>query len=131
MANPVYAIGAALALGGLGGFAHAQEPDPNAANEIIVEAPRSVPLPRQRSSFTGAPIVTTTVKIPVRYDDLDLTSADDRARLMARVERVAEDACKELDWLYPLNTDPECVRNTLAKSTAAARATIAAATAGQ
>ena len=134
MANSVHSavniLTAAIMLGFSGGFAFAQEAPEGPILEIIVEAPRSIPLPRQRSSFTGAPIVVTTVQIPVRYDDLDLTKPADRTRFMTRIERVAEDACKELDWLHPLAPDQDCVRKTAAKAAVAANATIAAAAAG-
>ncbi len=59
--------------------------------EIIVEAPRSLPGPEivGRSPHTGAPVVVTTLRIPVLYDDLDLADPVDAERLMTRVDRVS------------------------------------------
>ncbi len=97
--------------------------------EIIVEAPRSLPGPEivGRSPHTGAAIVVMTLRIPVLYDDLDLTDPADADRLMTRVERVAQDACGELDRLYPLTSDPDCVLRTVKGARPVAEARIAAA----
>ena len=94
---------------------------------IIVEAPRSVPMRSERSPYTGAPIVVTIVKIPARYGDLNLTNPADAARLMTRLDRVARDACGQLDQLFPLDPDPDCVGGALAKAKVAAKFVIAAA----
>jgi UrcA family protein len=99
--------------------------------EIIVEAPRSVPLRVERSPYTGAAIVTSTVRIPVFYHDLDLTRPGDDERLMTRVARVAQDVCRELDRLLPFEPDGDCVRRAIASGTEAANAAIARARAGQ
>lgn len=101
--------------------------------EIVVEAPRTVAPPQppqspaQRSAFTGAPVVTTTVRISALYSDLDLAQPDHAARLMIRIDRVAHDACGYLDRILPLSSDPACVGRAVAQATAAARAAIAAA----
>lgn len=95
--------------------------------EIVVEAPRSVPLRGERSPYTGAPVVVTTVKIPALYGDLDLAKPADAARLMKRLERVARSACLQLDQLYPLDPDPECVHRAVSGATASAKTAIAAA----
>jgi len=118
-----------------GGFAVAQpvnEPAPPAAeaeSEIIVEAPRRVPVPGEsrRDSFTGAPVAVTTVQMQLLYGDLDLATAQGAESLMVRLERVSQDACRALDRLYPLNPDPECVAKTLARATPHAKSAIAAA----
>ena len=114
-----------------GGVVAAQEPGAGATSEIIVEAPRSVQLPAERSSFTGAPIVTSTVRIPVLYDDLDLAQPRDQERLMTRVQRVAQDVCKELDRIHPFNPDANCVSKAVASGSAAAKAAISAAKGGE
>ncbi len=41
--------------------------------------------------------------------EIDLATEQGAASMMTRVERVAHDACKALDRLYPLNPDPDCV----------------------
>jgi len=121
-----------VAVGLASGALAAQEPEPGASSEIIVEAPRSVPLPppSQRAPFTGAPIVTSTVRIPVFHNDLDLAEPRDQARLMTRVQRVAQDICKELDRIHPFSPDTNCVSKAEASGSAAAKAAIAA-TAGR
>ncbi len=99
------------------------------APEIVVEAPRRVPVPAegQRDSFTGAPVAVTTVQMQLLYGDLDLATEQGAASMMTRVERVAHDACKALDRLYPLNPDPDCIAKTLARAHPLAKAAIAAA----
>jgi UrcA family protein len=103
--------------------APAQTSDTN--SDIVVTAPRSVPLPVERNRYTGAPIIVTTVKIPVLYYDLDLKDPASAPRLMKRIERVAEDACAQLDKLYPLHPDGDCIIKAVANATPAARAAIA------
>ena len=121
-----------LALGVPGGAALAQEADEaDESREIIVEAPRSVPLAVERSPYTGAASVISTVRIPVFYHDLDLARPGDDERLMTRVATVARDVCRELDRLHPLAPDTDCVRQAIASGTAAAKVAIAQARAGQ
>lgn len=98
---------------------------------ITVEAPRALPVPAERSATTGAPIITTTVKIQVRYDDLDLSQPADGERLMTRVDRVAQDACEELDRLYPLSPDADCRLRAAANGKEAAKAVIVTAMAAR
>lgn len=108
----------------------AQSANPAEDQTIIVEAPRTVPPPAppaDRSAYTGAPVVTTTVRISALYGDLDLAQPAHAARLMTRIERVARDACATLDRLYPLNPDPDCVNRAVAQATPGARALIASA----
>jgi UrcA family protein len=103
--------------------ATAQTPD--MSSDIVITAPRSVPLPVERNTYTGAPIIVTTVKIPVLYYDLDLKDPASAPRLMKRIERVAQDACTQLDRLYPLNPDAECIGKAVANAAPAAKAAIA------
>ena len=109
------------------GPVRAQAPSAVEDQSIVVEAPRTLPPPADRNTLTGAPIVTTTVKISALYGDLDLTQPAAAARLMTRIERVARDACLYLDRLYPLNPDPACVDRAVAGATPAAQAIIDAA----
>jgi UrcA family protein len=109
--------------------ANAQSPDADTPEDetIVVEAPRSLPPPPSRSSYSGAPIVTTTVKIQALYGDLDLTQPVGAARLMTRIERVAHDACQYLDRLFPLSPDADCIDRAIANARPSANAAIAAA----
>ena len=61
------------------------------------------------------------------YSDLDLKNPADAERLMTRIDHIAQDACKYLDRLYPLNTDPDCFQKSVGKARAAAKDAIAAA----
>ncbi|AIT81891.1 UrcA family protein [Novosphingobium pentaromativorans] len=99
--------------------------------EIVVEAPRSVPARIEHSSTTGAPIITTTVRIPVLYNDLDLSKPHDQDRLMTRVRSVARDVCDELDRIYPFNPDQDCMMRALANGTKGAEQAIAEAQTAQ
>ncbi|MFT4026821.1 MAG: hypothetical protein QM676_08485 [Novosphingobium sp.] len=89
-------LAAGLAASGHGALA--QAPDA-AKNEITVEALRSVPVPIERSPYTGAAVAVTTVRMSVLYGDLDLAAARDADRLLLRIRNVARDACKQLDRL--------------------------------
>ncbi|MDR2856769.1 MAG: UrcA family protein [Novosphingobium sp.] len=127
-------IASGIAIAALCGLtpAAAQTADQAGEQEIVVEAPRTVPspppaTPAERSAYTGAPVVTTTVRITALYGDLDLSQPAQADRLMTRIERVARDACATLDRLFPLNPDPDCVDRAVAGATPATKAIIAAA----
>lgn len=108
-------------------MASAQAGDPTDGPAIVVEAPRSMPMAAERNPYTGAPVIVITLKIPALYGDLDLAEPVDAERLMKRIDRVAHDACGQLDRLYPLNPDPDCVSRAVAGAAGAAKAAIAAA----
>lgn len=114
----------------------AQTTDAQTDSDIVVEAPRPVPLPvpnppapdaGERNTYSGAPVIVTTVRLPVLYSDLNLKNPDDADRLMTRIDHIAQDACKYLDRLYPLNADPECFQKSVGKAKVAAKDAIAAA----
>lgn len=109
------------------GGAIAQSRDSVEGPVITVEAPRTLPMRGERNPYTGAPIVVTVVKITARYGDLNLADPADAVRLMTRLDRVAHDACNQLDRLFPLSPDPDCVSRAVANSRAKAKAVIAAA----
>jgi UrcA family protein len=109
------------------GAAAAQSQDQGGADGILVEAPRKLALPVERNEYSGAPEVVVTLKISVLYGDLDLANPANAARLMTRVDRVAHDACRSLDRLYPLSPDASCVDHARARAMPAANAAILAA----
>lgn len=130
----VLCLVAAELCGSVASGAAAQSEPPANEPEIVVEAPRTLPppsplpaTPLDRSPFTGAPIITTVVRISALYGDLDLKKPESASRLLERIERVARDACATLDRLYPLNPDPDCVGRAVAKAAPAARAVISGA----
>lgn len=102
------------------------ETPPAESREIVIIAPRTLPPAPGRNSQTGAAIITTTVRIPVLYGDLDLTKATDADRFLVRLNNVVRDACLTLDRMQPFNPDPECADEILPGATATAKATIAA-----
>jgi UrcA family protein len=132
-----FAMKSVVAVAALSGVhAVAQTPDAQTESDIVVEAPRPVPVPvpnppspapTEKNKYTGAPIILTTVRLPVLYGDLDLKNPADAERLMTRIDHIAQDACKYLDQLYPLNADPECFQKSVGKAKAAAKDAIAAA----
>lgn len=97
-------------------IALAQSTGPAPSKEIVVEAPRALPTPATKNVYSGTPIVITTVRITALFGDLDLGKPKDAARLVARIERVAQDACKQLDRLQPFNLDPGCVAAAVARA---------------
>lgn len=128
------AIVVVAALSSAHGPAVAQETGDPQDSDIVVEAPRPIPVPtppvpegEERNPYSGAPLVVTTVRLPVLYGDLDLKNPADAERLMTRIDRIAQDACTYLDRLYPLSSDPECVGKSVTKAKAAAKAAIAGA----
>lgn len=127
----VKAIVALAAFSGVHTPSIAQTTEAPEDSDIVVEAPRPVPLPApaepdaERAPYSGAPVVITTVRLPVLYSDLDLRNPADAERLNTRIDRIAEDACKYLDRLYPLNSDPECFNKSVAKAKQAAKEAIA------
>lgn len=127
--HPVAGAAAALLCGFAPVAAQSVNPAPelSASQEIVVEAPRELPPSGERSDFSGAPVVTTTVRITALYGDLDLTRSENAARLMTRIESAARDACAYLDRLYPLNPDPACFGGAVTRAAPAAKAIIAAA----
>jgi UrcA family protein len=50
----------------------------------------------------GSIMKTVSLSYGVSYSDLDLTTADGKEQLKARVRQAAEDACGELDRQYPM-----------------------------
>ena len=110
----------AAAIVGLHGPCAAQVPAEQIGPEIVVTAPRSVPVPTERRAFAGEPVLIATVKIAVRFGDLDLKNPGSADRLFSRIKRVAQDACGQLDRLYPLSPDPNCVANAVAEARPAA-----------
>jgi len=95
--------------------------------EIIVEAPRPLPTPpetTERSPYSGRTVIVATLRMSVHYGDLDLADAKDAERLMTRIERVARDACTQLDRLYPLSSDTECLARTVKGAQPSAQAAI-------
>ena len=104
----------------------AQVPEEQVAAEIVVTAPRAVPVPAERKPYAGEPVLIATVKIPVRLGDLDLKDPASGDRLFTRIKRVAQDACGQLDRLYPLNPDPNCIDRAIAAVRPAAEALLKA-----
>jgi UrcA family protein len=117
----------AAAVSAFCGTAQAQEPPADEGKAIVVEAPRVLPPPPERSPYSGAPVATTTITISALYGDLDLTQPADAARLMDRIGHVAHDACQYLDRLFPLNPDPDCIGRAISRATPAAQAIITSA----
>lgn len=116
---------AIVALAGSGSMAAAEEIPEEEAPAIVVEVPRERAIETERSPYTGAAVMVSTMRIPVRYGDLDLKREADVERLMVRIDRVAHDACMQLDVLYPLDRDPDCIRRASANGRKAAEAMLA------
>jgi UrcA family protein len=103
--------------------AEAAEPE----SDIVVEAPRLLPVPPENLPTEPATKALANVKIFVQYRDLDLSRPADAGLLLERVERTARQACKYLDTLYPLVDDPDCAKRAAATAMPEAKAAIAAA----
>ncbi len=100
--------------------------------EITVIAPHAV---RQRVGRTPSGVAVEVVSLSrhVRYDDLDLKTASGKATLGARIADTAQQACSQLDTLYPARmslpdpADYDCIKSAVNQSMAQAKIVIAAA----
>ncbi len=88
----------AIALAAATSLVAAQEKVP----EIKIEAGRSVKAVGRTT--TGVPIEVVQVVHRINYSDLDLSTEAGATELQARVKHTAEEACKQLDRLYPVGT---------------------------
>ena len=87
----VKAFVAMAALSAVHGTSIAQEAGAEPESDIVVEAPRPVPVPTpvpnppvpdgEKSPYSGAPVIVTTVRLPVLYSDLNLKNPADAERL--------------------------------------------------
>jgi UrcA family protein len=86
---------------------HAQpEYDQGSGGEITVYGARHP----ERAYATGAPIEDVQTSRVVYYGDLDLRSREGRRVLRARIYSAADEACDQLDTMYPAAADdnPPC-----------------------
>ena len=81
--------------------AFAQPEDGASRASITVMAPREEQVGRTSS---GGKIRELTAQSVVYIDDLDLHTPAGRDELKARIKAAAEDTCKWLDGIYPLDT---------------------------
>lgn len=94
-------------------------------SDIVVEAPRFLPVPPENLPTEPVTKALATIKIYVLYQDLDLSRPADTGRLMDRIETTARQACSYLDLIYPLVEDPDCAKRAAANALPAAKAAIA------
>ena len=71
--------------------------------EVLVEAGPVERAVVGRSIYSGAPIERITVDYRVHFSDLDLLKHADVQTLHERVEMAAQDACEQLDELFPVH----------------------------
>jgi len=71
--------------------------------EVLVEAGPVERAVVGRSIYSGAPIERITVDYRVHFSDLDLLKHADVQTLHERVEMAAQDACQQLDELFPVH----------------------------
>jgi len=99
---------AILALAGIGfvipaGPAVAQQANEKMEEYIVVGAPIERHRVVGRSSTTGADIEEIELTRQVSYADLDLCKHADVMTMETRIENTAEESCKELSDMFPLN----------------------------
>ncbi len=106
-------------------MAAAQEKVP----EIRIEAGRSVKAVGRTAS--GVPIEVVQVVHRINYSDLDLATESGASELQARVKHTAEEACKQLERLYPVSTSEgpgkegkSCVKDAVDGAMVQARAAV-------
>jgi UrcA family protein len=100
--------------------------------EITVIAPHAV---RQQVGRTPSGVAMEVVSLSrhVRYSDLDLKTTSGKATLGARIADTAQQACSQLDTLYPASmsvpdpADYDCIKSAVRHSMAQAKIVIAAA----
>jgi len=96
------AIGFALLAGGAGaqdyGYATPQY-SYNSSEEVIVRPPY------QKRGMLGGPIEDVALSTPVRYDDLDLSTAWGVRTLRERISTTAYVLCRRLNVMHPVSAD--------------------------
>jgi UrcA family protein len=90
--------GIALAIAGSSAFAQSS----NSLPPITVQASHDVTKKQVGMSYTGIPIEQVQLSRHVGYSDLDLSTPAGQAALEKRIKTVAQEACKQLQTLYPL-----------------------------
>jgi UrcA family protein len=100
------------------------------ADEIIITAPYTVHKKLVTRDKGGIPVEKVSLMRKVSFVGLDLTKPADVAEFKRRVEEVANDACKQLDTLYPESLYPsegdnkDCVKEAIANAMMQAGQTI-------
>lgn len=98
---------ALFAVGMLAGSAFAVHPVRAVQDdEITVMAPRSIHREVVGRSAIGAPIEEISLTRRVSYAGLDLRRPSDMNELQRRIKMTANEACDQLNKLYPLDTVP-------------------------
>jgi UrcA family protein len=116
---PLAAASACIAI--IGGAAIGQ----TTVKEVVVEAPQVVHQTLGKTSSGGYDELVS-VDHHVKFNDLDLTKAQDLATLQERVRAAARNGCAQLKKLYPLsNHDPDCVKKAIAHTMPQVRAAAA------
>jgi UrcA family protein len=119
--------GIALTVMGSGAFAQGS----NSLPAITVQASHGVTQKQVGMSYTGIPIEQVQLSRHVGYSDLDLSTPAGRAALEKRIKTVAQEACKQLQTLYPLeqwDTDNQtCVADAVKQAMQQAESAAAAA----
>src|SRR5271170_4436143 len=90
--------GIVLAIAGSSAFAQ----DSSNLPPITVQASHGVTQKQVGVSYTGIPIEQVQLSRHVGYSDLDLSTPAGQAALEKRIKAVAQEACKQLQTLYPL-----------------------------
>jgi UrcA family protein len=120
-------VGIGLAIAGSNVFAQSS----NTLSPITVQASHSVTQKTVGMSYTGIPIEQVQLSRHVGYSDLDLSTPAGQAALEKRIKTVAQEACKQLKTLYPLeqwDTDNStCVADAVQQAMQQAKSAAAAA----
>jgi UrcA family protein len=90
--------GIALAIAGSSAFAQGS----NSLPPITVQASHGVTQKQVGMSYSGIPIEQVQLSRHVGCNDLDLSTPAGQAALEKRIKAMAEEACKQLKTLYPL-----------------------------
>jgi UrcA family protein len=119
--------GIALAIAGSSAFAQGS----NTLPQITVQASHGVTQKQVGRTSTGIPIEQVQLSRRVGYSDLDLSTSAGQAALETRIKTVAQEACKQLQTLYPLeqwDTDNRtCVAEAVQQAMQQAKSAAAAA----
>jgi UrcA family protein len=119
--------GIALVIAGGSAFAQGSTSLP----PITVQASHQVQTKQVGTTFTGIPKEEVQLSRQVGFSDLDLSTPAGQAALEKRITGVAQEACKQLHTLYPLDTwdtsEHTCVADAVNRAMAQAKAAAAAA----
>ena len=125
----VFVLALASGLSGISCAAYAQQPVPEAREQVTIEAPQYV-FKKAPSSGRQYNWDRVSISRAVSYSDLDLARPADAAELERRVKEAAQDVCNKLYRRFPrynslIAVDRKCVNDAIGEAMVSVRTIVA------